>query len=349
MQFRSDNTGPAHPKVMEAVMVANAGFSPAYGADKLMDEVRAKVRDVFEAPEAAVCLVATGTAANVLALSTMCQPFQTIFCTPDAHIHEDECNAPEFYTGGAKLTIVGASDKLTPETLRAAIAGEETRGVHGPQRGPVALTQATEKGRVYSVDEVAALCAVAKDFGLPVYMDGARFANALVATNASAADMTWRAGVDAVSLGGTKNGCLGVEAVVFFDPSKAWEFELRRKRGAHLFSKHRYLSAQMAAYLEDGLWLDMARAANEKVRVLADGLRGVPGVEFLHEPEANALFVTMPQAMHRRCFEAGAYYNMWGVSPDTLTDDGPPALARLICDWSLDVAEIERFVEVVRR
>jgi hypothetical protein len=210
MEFASDNTGPAHPEVLRALAEANEGAAPGYGADRWTQGVVERIRALFEAPEAAVHLVATGTAANSLALATLGQPWQTVFCTEMAHIHEDECNAPEFFTGGAKLTPLPAPDaKLAPETLRAAMLREETRGVHGPQRGPVSITQATEKGTVYSVAEVAALAEVARGFGQALHMDGARFANALVATNASPAEMTWRAGVDALSFGGTKNGLLG--------------------------------------------------------------------------------------------------------------------------------------------
>ena len=157
MHFASDNTGPVHPTIMQALSEANAGYAPSYGTDPLMSEVETRIREIFEAPEAAVYLVATGTAANCLGLACLAPPTHTVFCTPNAHIHEDECNAPEFYTGGAKLTLVGETDKMTSHTLRAAIDAEEIRGVHGPQRGPVSLTQATEKGQIYSLAELCAL------------------------------------------------------------------------------------------------------------------------------------------------------------------------------------------------
>ena len=201
MHFASDNSGPVHPEVLAALAEANQGYQMAYGADTLMNEVRDQIRGIFEAPGAAVYLVATGTAANSLALATLSKPWETVFCSPVAHIHEDECNAPEFYTG-AKLTLVPGGDKMTPEALTKSIEGEETRGVHGPQRGPVSITQVTERGSVYSLAELQALCGVAKSFGLPVHLDGARFTNALVALNCSPAEMTWKAGVDAVSFAG---------------------------------------------------------------------------------------------------------------------------------------------------
>ena len=346
MFFASDNAGPAHPAIMEALATANTGYAMPYGADPIMEEVREKIREIFEAPEAAVYLVATGTAANSLALATFCQPFETVFCAPVAHIHEDECNAPEFYSGGAKLTLVGDAPKMTPEALRSAIENEESRGVHGPQRGPVSITQVTERGTVYSVEELTALCDVAKSFGLPVHLDGARFANALVALGCSPAEMTWKAGVDVVSFGGTKNGCVGVEAVILFDPEKAWEFELRRKRGAHLFSKHRYLSAQMKAYLADDLWLETARMANANCARLAAGL-GEAGVVFTHEPQANTIFCAFPRAAHQRLHDAGAAYYVWSGA---LEGDDPEEMleARLVCDWSGSAAEIDRFVGLVK-
>lgn len=342
MFLASDNTGPAHPQVMEHVLAANAGYAMPYGADEVMEHVRTMIRDIFEAPEAAVYLVSTGTTANALALACYCQPWQTTFCSPVAHIHEDECNAPEFYSGGAKLTLVPGSDKMTPEALRSSILAEQSRGVHGPQRGPVSITQVTERGSIYTLDELKALTEVAKDFDLPVHLDGARFANAMVKLGCSAAEMTWKLGVDVVSFGGTKNGCMGVEAVIFFDPAKAWEFELRRKRGGHLFSKHRYLSAQMQGYLKGGVWLEAARRANARAAFLAAGLRA-KGVTFLHEPQANMIFASFPRATHQRLHDAGAKYYIW---EGTLEGDDPaePLAARLVCDWSITENHINQFL-----
>ncbi|MFW8594500.1 threonine aldolase family protein [Cribrihabitans neustonicus] len=344
MHFASDNSGPVPQQILDALARANQGYAMGYGADREMAEVTARIREIFEAPEAAVYLVATGTAANVLALSTLAQPWQTIFCTGPAHINMDECNAPEFYTGGAKLTLATSADKMTPADLRRAIEGEETRGVHGPQRGPVSLTQVTEFGTVYTLNELQSLCAVAAEYGLPVHLDGARFANALVALGCTPAEMTWKAGVSAVSFGGTKNGCLGVEAVIFFDPARAQEFEYRRKRGAHLFSKHRYLSAQMLAYLSDDLWLQNARAANANTAALAEGLRKA-GAEFSHAPEANMIFAALPRSTHKRLFEAGAVYHLWDGGMDG--PDEEMVTARFVCDWSVPEEEIRAFLSLI--
>lgn len=348
MFFASDNSGPAHPKVIEALTQANEGYAMPYGDDALMDKVRTRIRDIFEAPEAVVYLVATGTAANSLALATLTQPWETIFCTPEAHIHQDECNAPEFFSGGTKLTLVGAEHaKMTPETLRAAVEAEESRGVHGPQRGPVSITNVTERGTVYSTRELSALTDVAREFNLPTHLDGARFANALVALGCTPAEMTWKAGIDAVSFGGTKNGCMGVEAVIFFDPKHAWEFELRRKRGAHLFSKHRYLSAQMLAYLTDDLWLDLAKRSNAANARLARGLKQIEGVTFEHEPDANISFAGWSRAGHQRLHDAGAAYYVWEGQLDG-ADPTEILTARMVADWSMSDENVDRFLELVR-
>lgn len=348
MNFASDNAGPVHPRVMAALTAANTGHVAAYGAEAAMAEVTARIRDLFEAPAATVYLVATGTAANALLLATLARPWQTVFCAEVAHIHEDECGAPEFYTAGSKLTLVPAPDgRMTPDALRAAIAAEETRGVHGVQRGPVSITNVTERGTLYAPDDIAALCSVARAHGLPVHMDGARFANAVAALGCSPADLTWRAGVDALSFGGTKNGLMGVEAAILFDPAHAWEFELRRKRGAHLVSKHRYLSAQMAAALQDDLWLEIARAANAAADRLHDGLATIPGVTLRGECRANMTFAAWPRHAHRRLLDAGARYYLW----DGTLDGGPEdatLTARLVCDWSADPAETDRFLGLLR-
>ena len=344
MFFASDNAGPVPQQVLDQMVSANSGYLPSYGADPQMEQVTRLVREKFKAPDAAVYLVGTGTAANALALSTLSQPWETVFCSPVSHIHEDECNAPEFYMGGGKLTLVGDNDKITPEALIKSIEGEENRGVHGPQRGPVSITQITEKGHSYSVEEVQAISNVAKTYGLALHMDGARFTNAIVARNASPAEMTWRAGVDALSFGGTKNGLMGVEGVIFFDPKHAWEFELRRKRGAHLFSKHRYFSAQMLAYLTDDLWLDLARRANGNFARLKAGLETIPDVHFRGNPDGNMTFFDMPRALHKRAEAEGAVYYWDDV-------EGPMdqmIMGRLVCDWSITHELIDQFVDCLK-
>ena len=348
MFFASDNTGPVHPNIMDALNRANAGYAMPYGADAMMDKVREQIRGIFEAPEAAVYLVSTGTASNSLILATLAQPWETIFCSPVSHIQEDECNAPEFFSGGTKLTLVGAPNaKMDLGKLRRKIEAEETRGVHGPQRGPLSITQVTERGTIYSVDEITTLCDIAKSYDMATHLDGARFANALVALGCTPAEMTWKAGIDAVSFGGTKNGCMGVEAVIFFDPKHAWEFELRRKRGAHLPSKNRYLAAQMSAYLSGNLWLECANKANAATARLTTGLKQMENTSFLYEPEANIIFAGWPRAGHQRLHDAGAQYY---VIEGELEGDDPNEIltARLVCDWSASEKNIDQFLALVR-
>lgn len=349
MFFASDNASPVPPQVMAALAEANQGYATPYGADTLMDQVRDEIRTQFEAPDAAVYLVATGTAANVLSLACLCPPWGTIFCHRNAHVEEDECGAPEFYTGGAKLTLLeGADAKFSAETLAKALDFTARAGVHNVQKGAVTLTNATEAGAVYSPAEVADIAATAREHGVPVHMDGARFANALVASGCAPAELTWKAGVDVLSFGGTKNGLMGVEAVILFNPELAWEFELRRKRGGHLFSKHRYLSAQMAAYLQDGLWRKLAAQANAAAQALSQGILARPGTALLHPTQANEVFASWPRAGHRAATDAGAQYYLW---PANQTLDGPddaPVSARLVCSWSTTADDVAAFLDLIK-
>ena len=348
MFFASDNASPVPQQVLDAVAKVNEGYAASYGTDAEMDEVRRLIREIFEAPEAEVYLVATGTSANVLSLATLVQPWQAICCHRNAHIAEDECGSPEFYTGGSKLNLIdGDHGKITPAALEAAIKVQVQGFVHSVQRGALSLTNATESGTVYSYDELKALCDVAKRYDMPVHLDGARFANSVVSTGATPAEMSWKAGVDVLSFGGTKNGLMGVEAVILFDPKLAWEFELRRKRGGHLFSKHRYLSAQMLAYLTDGLWLDLAGKANAAAKKLSNGILSLEGATLVHPTDANAVFASWNRAGHRRAMEAGAKYYFWGSEGNLDGPDDGLESARLVCSWCTADAEIEQFLALI--
>jgi threonine aldolase len=342
MFFASDKTSGAAPQIMAALTRANDGYVRSYGADPIMDRVKTLIRDLFEAPEAEVYLVATGTAANSLSIALLSPPWSAVFAHADAHIATDECGAPEFFSAGAKLIAVpGDHGKITPQSLSAALARVGESGVHGVQRGMLSLTNVTEAGTVYTPAEIAALTALARAKGLPCHLDGARFANALVATGASPAEMTWKAGIDVLSLGGTKNGCLGVEAVVLFDPTKAWEFELRRKRAGHLFSKHRFLSAQMEAYLTDGLWLRLAAQANAMGATLVQGLAQVPGASLLHPAPANMLFTAWPKGTNTRATDRGAVYY---ATPAPEGQEG----ARLVASWSTTAADVDALLAALK-
>lgn len=344
MYFASDTTAPAHPSVIEAIARINTGYAPSYGADDAMQRITANIRDLFEAPEAQVYLVSTGTAANALALACYAPPWSAVYCHRLSHIEDDECGAPGFFTGGAKLVLLDGGDgKIAPHLMRQKLAVAAGNPVHKVQSGALSLTNVTERGTVYQASEIAELAGIAKAHGLPVHLDGARFGNAIAATGATPAEMTWKAGVDVLSFGGTKGGLMAVEAVVFFDPEKAWEFELRRKRAGHLVAKHRFMSAQMEAYLQDDLWLDLAGRANRSAASLAEGLREIDHASFLHPAEANILFCTWDPSGHDRAITAGAQYERFALGADA-----PQTGARLVCSWSTTDEDIDRLLSLIR-
>lgn len=339
MNFASDNSGPAHPKVIEAIVRANDGYTMPYGNDPYSIEVNDKIRDLFDAPHAAVVLVGIGTAANALALSTICPPWGRIFCHELAHIEEDECGAPEAMIGGGRLTLLkGDHAKITPETLADAIAGSTAGIVHSHQPAAVCVSNLSELGAASTPAELQALAKVAHAAGLKLHLDGARFANACAATGATAAEMA--APVDTLAFGGTKNGLMGVEAVVIFDPDAQWELELRRKRAAQLFSKHRFLAAQMDAYMTDELWLEMAHAANAAATDLANGLRDA-GVEIAHPVDGNQIFARPTRAQHRRLQDAGAAYYLHGSLEGP---DEERVTCRLVTNWSTSQQDRQQFL-----
>jgi len=349
MIFASDNTGPVHPRIMDAIQAANQGYAMPYGNDALTETARQAVRALFEAPEAVVEFVATGSAANALALASFVQPYDGIFCHRVAHVEEDECGAPEFFTGGAKLILIdGVEGKMTPDALEAAILQAQARGVHGVQPAMVSLTNITELGTVYRLDEIAALTKLAKRHGLHTHLDGARFANACAALGCSPAEMTWKAGIDVVSFGGTKNGCMGVEAVICFDPARGRGLALRRKRGGHLFSKHRFLSAQMAAYASDGVWLEMAHAANGAMAALLSGLDSVPGARLCHPAAGNLAFLELPRAAHQRAMAAGAQYYLFNGEPLDSGNSDDRMRCRIVCDWSKTAQDADSLLQLWR-
>jgi threonine aldolase len=340
LNFASDNTAPVHPAIMDALMRANAAPSMPYGNDDLSRAVEAKIAAVFEVP-AKVFLVATGTAANALALAAMTPAWGSIYCHEQAHIEEDECGAPEFYTGGAKLVgLPGDHGKIAATDLDAALKAAGAGVVHHVQPAAVSLTNATEAGTVYAPAEIAALTKVAKAHGLKTHLDGARFANALVARACTPAEATWKAGIDILSFGGTKNGCLAVEAIVVFDETLAATLAFRRKRAGHLFSKHRYLAAQMDAYLEGGLWLDLARRSNAVAAELAAGLAALPGAKLAHPVQANEVFVDLPEAAIVAIEKAGfAVYRWFGPGTQRL---------RLVASWNSREADAERLIATAK-
>jgi threonine aldolase len=348
MNFASDNTAGIAPAILHAIVAAAAGSAPAYGADACTHRAQAALSETFERPVAAF-LVATGTGANALALSAVTSPWSAVFCHEEAHIHDDECGAPELFTGGAKLVgIDGEGGKITPDALRETLARFPRGLVKGVQPGVLSLSQATEAGTIYALDEIAALAAIAHEAGVAVHMDGARFANAMVELGCSPAQMSWRAGIDVLSFGATKNGAMGCEAVIFFNPEQAANFAFQRKRGGHTLSKGRFLGAQMAAYLDDGLWLKLARRANESAERLTKGLLRIPGVRLAWPRQANEIFPIAPHALVAALKAEGAVFYEWtsrAVAPALAPRDGE-ALLRLICSFETTDAEIDRLLAI---
>jgi threonine aldolase len=337
--FISDHVAPACDAIMSAVNKANEGFVASYGGDDLTAKLQSVTSDLFE-KQVTVFPVTSGTAANALALSQIVPTFGAIYCYESAHIVTDECGAPAFFTGGAQLIGFPASDgKIRPEQLTKAVAVAEDLGIHHVKPGAVTLTQATEWGTVYSLTEISAISEVARQHKLPVHLDGARFANALVHLGCTPAEATWKCGVDVLSLGATKNGALGAEAVVFFDPAMARDFELRRKRAGHLLSKLRFLSAQLNAYLKNGLWLDNARHANAMAAKMALGLKAVSGARLLHPVEANELFVVLPEETVTGLEMRGFKFYRW---PLHVAESG--VTIRLVTSYATPSADVDEFI-----
>jgi len=340
--FTSDNVTAAAPEMLEALAAANTGPVPSYGADPYTERLTSRAREVFEC-ELAIVPVTTGTAANALALATLVPPYGGIYCHETAHVMTDECGAPEFYSGGAKLLgLPGEGGKIAAEQVAEAVAFARAMGVHHVQPAAVTLSQATEWGTVYRLGELDALCATAHRHGLPVHMDGARFANALACLGCSPAEATWKRGVDALSLGATKNGALAAEAVVLFDPALAPALELRRKRGGHLWSKMRYLSAQLLAYLDADLWLRHARHANALATRLASGLATLGG-SLVAPVDANEVFVTLPAALIAGLRADGYDFYDW---PAPRGHAGP--VIRLVTAYDMSPADIEALLAAAR-
>lgn len=310
--FCSDNVTPMAPEILAALAAANDGSTPPYGADPWTARLTARLREVFEKPDLVAWPVATGTAANALALATLVPPYGAVLCAEEAHIDTDECGAPEFFTAGAKLLPLPAPDgRLDAASIAPPVAHAREMGVHAARPHAVSITQSTEAGTVYTPDQIRAIADIAEAHGLALHMDGARFANALVHLGCTPAEMTWKAGVTALSFGATKNGAMAAEAVVFFDPARAGSFEYRRKRAAHLWSKQRFLSAQLVACLEDDLWRRHARHANAQATTLAVGLAAIPGIRLLHPVEANEIFAALPEAVVATLEAAGFGFYRW--------------------------------------
>jgi threonine aldolase len=332
MRFFSDNAAAAHPKVIEAIERSNR-LDTAYDGDVWSGRLDSAFSKLFET-EVRALWVTTGTAANCLALAALCPPFGAILCHRDAHIENDEAGAPGFFTGGAKLVLLdGEGAKITPDSV--ATACNRIRGdVHQVQPAAISITNATEYGLVYRASEVGALGELARERGLGLHMDGARFANAIVSTGESPADVTWRAGIDALSFGFVKNGGFNAEALILFRTELADEIAVRRKRAGHLLSKGRMLAAQILAMLDDDLWLENARAANAAARKLADAAPD----RLVYPVEANEIFLraTADEAASLR--EQGFDFYDWG-----------PGEIRLVTSWDQSGEPVEKLAAALAR
>jgi threonine aldolase len=338
VNLRSDNVAGIAPEILAAIEAANAGSAPSYGADPITARLQDTFSELFET-RCFVQPVATGTATNALALALIAPPYGAIYCSDVGHVHDSECGAGEFYTGGARIVPLTAEHgRLRPETLCAAL---RTAGIgHTGRVQPAALnlTQATERGTVYRLDQLAALVEVAREYDLRVHMDGARFANAVAALGCAPADLTWRRGVDVLSFGATKNGAMGAEAVVVFSEALAEPLRFRARRAGQVFSKMRFISAQLEAYLRDGLWLRLARHANAMAARLAAGLDAVPGVQLLHPVEINEIFAAMPQPLIDGLLEGG--FGLYDRGGGTV---------RLVTAFNTTASQVDAFVAAARR
>jgi threonine aldolase len=334
--FASDNCSGICPEALEAFLKANEEHDLPYGEDHWTRIACDRFREVFES-DCEVFFVYTGTASNALALAALCQSYHSVICHEYSHVEKDECGAPQFFSNGARLLLgEGENGKLTTRSIHTIATQRDD--IHFPRPRAVSITQATEVGTVYTLDEIRALTEEARRLGLSTHMDGARFANAVAHLDCTPAEASWKAGIDVLSLGGTKNGMAGGEAVVFFDREMGREFEYRCKQAGHLISKMRFISSQWWGVMQNEVWLDHARHANAMADLLAGQLQQIPGVSLLFPRESNALFVSMPEEMQQHLREKGwVFYTFIGEGG-----------IRLLCSWDTKVETIELFLSHCR-
>jgi threonine aldolase len=348
LNLASDNIAPAHPAVMEALARVNSGPATPYGKDDATARVEKLLAEIFER-EVGVFLVTTGTAANALALAQMTPPWGAALAHHEAHVMHDECGAPEFFTNGAKMVGVAGEDGRISAAALADILSKNfwTPPTH-VRPASITLSQATEVGTVYRSDHVAELSSIARERGMRIHMDGARFANAVASTRETPAALTWKAGVEALSLGFTKNGAMSAEAVVLFAPDLIDGLVERRKRGGHLWSKGRFIAAQALGLLENGLWLELAARANAQAARLTLGL-AARSLNLAFPVEANEVFVWLPAEIHQGLHRQGSHYYVWDSDCVTAARAGRPGdvLARLICSWATPDEEVDAFLSAI--
>ena len=337
LEFRSDNCGRAAPEILEALLRANQGTAVGYGADALTLQLNDTLSEIFET-SVQVFPIPTGTGANALALAAIGSPFGAVYCSPEAHINTSECNAVGFFGSGLKVTpIAGVHGKVCPESLEQNLNSAGFGLAHKSQPVAVNLVQATDLGAVYTVEEIKRLSDLAHAKGLTVHMDGARFANALVHLGCSPAEMTWKAGVDILSLGVTKNGGLLSDAIVVFNPDIADNIGFHLRRGGMIWSKMRFASAQVLAYVENNLWLRLARQSNAAAQKLAQGIEHIPGARLIAPVQANELFVEMHAQALDQLAESGVLYYRRA-----------PTLARFVCRWDTTQDEVTQLLGLMK-
>ncbi len=334
--FASDNVASACPEVMDAVIAANSGIAGPYGDDEWSLALKNRLSEIFET-EVEVFLAVTGTASNALALSALAPVFGKIYCHELSHINTDECGAPELFTGGAKLIPMRSSNgRIDAVDLAETIRG--SGNVHVTQPSVVSITMSCETGTVYQLDEIKAISKIAHDNKMSMHMDGARFANALVSLDVSPAEMTWKSGVDVLTLGGTKNGCLAAEAVVFFKPEMVGNFPFLHKRSGQLLSKMRFISSQLEAYLTDDVWLRNARHANAMAKILSEGLDSFANIKLAYPTQSNEVFVHLPR-------DVIDYLNSSGYDINEEELDGKAV--RFVTAWNSEVKDINDLLDTL--
>ena len=338
VKFASDNVAGACPEVLDAIIKANEGDSTPYGNDQISTELQNKFSEIFE-KEVIVFPTASGTAANALALSTMTPSFGNIYCHKMSHINTDECGAPEFYTGGGKLvTLQGVKGKITAEELDEAITGKGI--VHHTQPSSVSITQVCETGEVYQLDEIKKISDVAHNHNLNIHMDGARFANALVSLDVTPAEMTWKSGIDVLSFGATKNGCLAADAIIFFKKDLVGNVAFLMKRAGHLLSKMRFVSAQLDAYISNDVWIKNAKHANKMGKRLSEGLNTHSDINLSFPTEANEIFATFPKNKIDHLNSEGYTIN---------EDEWDGKDVRLVTAWNTKDNDVDEFLNILNK
>ncbi|WP_295806300.1 low specificity L-threonine aldolase [uncultured Nitratireductor sp.] len=348
MNFASDNWAGAHPQIAEALTFNASGYSSAYGTGDLDRRVEQIFCDIFER-EVGVFFVGTGTAANSLSLAWAAKPGGVAFCHSEAHAIEDEGGAPEYLTGGTRLKgVAGSLGRMEADALDAAIREYPAEFVHAGQPVAASITQATEIGTLYPLEEIEKIAGICRQADIPLHLDGARFANALVALETTPAEMTWKRGVDIVSFGGTKNGCWCAEAIVVLDPAKIGQMRFLRKRAAQLFSKSRFMAAQFEAYFKDELWLDTARHANAVAADLAAVISATDGARLAWEPQANEVFALLTADKARVLQAAGAQFHPWKAPLSFIGEmKEDELLYRFVTSFATEHSEIERFSQAL--